>query len=385
MSDLPALTARPEPDWPREMSGAFGDLGTLVPYIVAYLVVVGLDASIVFLSFGVALLVTGIHYRLPIPVQPMKAIGAAAAAHATQQVIVTPSALALSALITGIFWLIASYSGFAQWAGNAVPKNVTKGIILGVGIALILEAVRQLQGDWAVGLLMVVALLMLNARSRISPFLLVVIAGVVLGGWRKPDLISQVLNAPVGFSMPLWSPPDLTSPQLWLVAVLLAAPQIPLTFGNAVVGVVEETKRVFPHADIDAGQVAKTTGWMNVGAGLIGAPPMCHGSGGLAGYVASGARTGWSVGCIGVAFIITALFFHASIIAALTLVPASALGAMLFVVGLYMTIGTAGSNRNKAERAVLLGTAAVTIWNVGAGLLAGLILHQGLKRRWFVL
>ena len=58
---------------------------------------------------------------------------------------------------------------------------------------------------------------------------------------------------------------------------------------------------------------------------------------------------------------------------------------MLFVVGLYMVIGTAGSNRNKLERAVLLGTAAVTIWNVGAGLIAGLVLHHGLKRRWFLL
>jgi MFS superfamily sulfate permease-like transporter len=367
------------------MSGAFGDLGTLVPYIVAYLVVVGMDPSIVFFSFGVALLVTGLRYRLPIPVQPMKAIGAAAVAHATQQVVITPSVLAMSALVTGLFWLVASYSGLAQWTGKAIPRNVTKGIILGVGVALILEAMRLLQGHWALGVPMAMALMALNARSRISPFLLVVIAGVTLEGWRNPDLVAQVLAAPVGFSMPQWSTPDLASPQLWLAAVLLALPQIPLTFGNAVVGAVEETKRVFPHADIDIGQVAKSTGWMNLGAGLIGAPPMCHGAGGLAGYLASGARTGWSVGSLGVAFIVAALFFQASIIAALTLIPHAALGAMLFVVGLYMAIGTAGSNRNKAERAVLLGTAAVTIWNVGAGLFAGLVLHHGFRRGWFVL
>ena len=124
---------------------------------------------------------------------------------------------------------------------------------------------------------------------------------------------------------------------------------------------------------------------MNLWAGLVGAPPMCHGSGGLAGYLASGARTGWAVGVLGLLFVIAALFFHASIIAALSLMPAAAIGAMLFVVGLYMVIGTAGSNRDKVERAVLLGTAAVTIWNVGAGLLAGLVLHHALKRGWFVL
>lgn len=383
--DPATAAAMPAPDWRREVSGAFGDLGTLIPYIVAYLVVVGMDAGIVFTSFGVALLVTGLHYRLPIPVQPMKAIGAAAAAQATQQMLVTPSALALSALITGAFWLLASYTGLAQWAGNAVPKNVTKGIILGVGIALVLEALRLLEGDWPIGVLMVMALLALNARSRISPFLLVVLAGVALGAWRHPELIGKLATAPVGFSLPHWSAPDWASPQLWLVAVLLALPQIPLTFGNAVIGLVEETRRVFPRSDLDEGRIAKSTGWMNLWAGLIGGPPMCHGSGGLAGYLASGARTGWAVGVLGLLFILAALFFQASIIAALSLIPAAAIGAMLFVVGLYMVIGTAGSNRDKAERAILLGTAAVTIWNVGAGLLAGLLLHHALKRGWIVL
>jgi xanthine/uracil/vitamin C permease (AzgA family) len=384
-SDPVAAAEATAADWRREVSGAFGDLGTLVPYIVAYLVVVGMDAGIVFLSFGVALLVTGLHYRLPIPVQPMKAIGAAAAAHATQQLVVTPSALALSAVLTGVFWLLASYTGLAQWAGNAVPKNVTKGIILGVGISLVIEALRRLQVDWIAGVPMVIALLALNARSRLSPFLLIVLAGIGLGAFRRPDLVGQVLSAPVGFSLPQWNAPQWSSPQLWLVALLLALPQVPLTFGNAVIGLVEETRRVFPRCDIDEERVARSTGWMNLWAGLIGGPPMCHGAGGLAGYLASGARTGWAVAMLGLLFVTAALFFQGSIIAALTLIPASAIGAMLFVVGLYMVIGTAGSNRDKAERAVLLGTAAVTIWNVGAGLLAGLLLHHGLKRGWFVL
>lgn len=386
MSSEPATAAvAPALDWRREISGAFGDLGTLVPYIAAYLVVVGMDAGIVFLSFGMALLATGLFYRLPIPVQPMKAIGAAAAAHASQQIVVTPSSLALSALITGAFWLLASHSGLARRAGEAVPKNVTKGIILGVGVALVLEALRQLQSDWIVGVPMVAALLALNARSRVSPFLLVVIVGIAIGAWRHPALLAQVVTAPVGFALPAWSAPDWGSAELWLVALLLALPQIPLTFGNAVVGIVEETRRVFPASSVDENRIAKSTGWMNLWAGMLGGPPMCHGSGGLAGYLASGARTGWAVSVLGLLFVIAALFLQSSIIALLSLVPAAAIGAMLFVVGLYMVIGTAGSNRDKVERAVLLGTAAVTIWNVGAGLIAGLILHHGLKRRWFLL
>ncbi len=386
MADDPATAAvTPARDWRHELSAAFGDLGTLVPYLVAYLLVVGMDAGVVFLSFGAALLVTGLYYRLPIPVQPMKAIGAAAAAHASQQVIVTPASVALSALITGAFWLLACHSGLARRAGEAVPRDVTKGIVLGVGVSLVLEALRQVQSDWVVGLAMVAALLALNARSRISPFLLIVLAGAAIGAWRRPDLVAGLAAAPVSFDWPRWSQPDLMSPQLWLVAILLALPQIPLTFGNAIAGTAEEARREFPGSQVDASRLASTTGWMNLWAGLIGGPPMCHGSGGLAGYLAAGARTGWPVALLGLLFVLGALFFEAGIAALLSLVPPGAIGAMLFVVGFYMVIGTAGSNRDKLERAVLLGTAAVTIWNVGAGLVAGLLLHHGLKRRWFLL
>ena len=373
------------PDWRRELSSAFGDMGTLVPYLVAYLIVVGMDGAIVFLSFGAALLVTGLFYRLPIPVQPMKAIGAAAAAHATQQLVVTPAAIALSALITGLFWLLAAYSGFAQRAGNAVPKDVTKGVVLGVGVSLVLEALRLMQDDWLAGVPMLIALLVLNARSRISPFLVILAAGILLGAWRQPDVVASLGATPVGFTLPAWSPPVLAQPDVWLVALLLAVPQIPLTFGNALIGVVEETRRVFPQATIAESQVARSTGWMNLWAGVIGAPPMCHGAGGLAGYLASGARTGVPVAFIGVLFLLLACFFPGWIVGLLRLVPDAAMGAMLFVVGLYMVIGTAGSNRDKSSRAVLLATAAVTIWNIGAGLVAGLVLHQALKRRWIVL
>lgn len=386
MAHEPATAAAvPGRDWRRELSSAFGDLGTLLPYIVAYLVVVGMDAGVVFLSFGGALLVVGLHYRLPIPVQPMKAIGAAAAAHASQQVVVTPSAVALSAVITGAFWLLASHSGLARRAGESVPRDVTKGIILGVGAALVLEALRQMQSDWVLGLAMVAALLALNSRSRVSPFLLVVLAGIAVGAWRRPDLVASLAEAPVTFEWPRWSQPDWLSPQAWMVAALLALPQIPLTFGNAVIGTAEEARREFPGSSVDTSRLARSTGWMNVWAGAIGGPPMCHGSGGLVGYLAAGARTGWPVAFLGLLLIIAAVFFESGIVAALTLVPAGVIGAMLFVVGLYMVVGTAGSNRNKLERAVLLGTAAVTIWNVGAGLIAGLVLYHGLKRRWFLL
>lgn len=44
----------------RELSGAFGDLGTFVPFVLAYISVVRMDAGAVLLAFGVALIAAGL-------------------------------------------------------------------------------------------------------------------------------------------------------------------------------------------------------------------------------------------------------------------------------------------------------------------------------------
>ncbi|MBK5106175.1 MAG: putative sulfate/molybdate transporter, partial [Burkholderiales bacterium] len=72
-------TARPPnrfdlPEW----AGAFGDLGTLIPFVAAYVSILKMDANGLLVAFGVALIAAGLIYRTPFPVQPMKAIGAAA-------------------------------------------------------------------------------------------------------------------------------------------------------------------------------------------------------------------------------------------------------------------------------------------------------------------
>jgi hypothetical protein len=42
-----------------EVAGAFGDLGTLVPFVVAYISVLKMDPFGVLLAFGVAMIVCG--------------------------------------------------------------------------------------------------------------------------------------------------------------------------------------------------------------------------------------------------------------------------------------------------------------------------------------
>ena len=91
-----------------EWAGAFGDLGVLVPFVLAYVTQLGLDPAGVLLAFGVSAIVAGLLYRTPFPVQPMKAIGIAATTHAAT---FTPGMVYASGLVTGALWLLLAATG----------------------------------------------------------------------------------------------------------------------------------------------------------------------------------------------------------------------------------------------------------------------------------
>ena len=63
-----------------ELGGALGDLGTLLPLMVALVTLNHMNATSVFLVVGLTYALSGLFYRLPIPVQPLKAVAAIAIA-----------------------------------------------------------------------------------------------------------------------------------------------------------------------------------------------------------------------------------------------------------------------------------------------------------------
>src|SRR6185436_10637962 len=104
-----------------EWAGAFGDLGTLIPFVVAYIGVVGMDPFGVLFAFGIALIVCGAYYRTPMPVQPMKAVGAVAATQAAQTATITSAAVVGAGLATGLIWLVLGMTGTARRLAALVP------------------------------------------------------------------------------------------------------------------------------------------------------------------------------------------------------------------------------------------------------------------------
>ena len=116
------------------------------------------------------------------------------------------------------------------------------------------------------------------------------------------------------FRLPALAWGSLSMSDLWTGFVLLALPQLPLTFGNAFISITEENNRLFPNRPVTERAVAFSTGLMNLGSSLIGGIPMCHGAGGMAGHVQFGARTGGSSIILGSVLLCAGLFLSSSIV-----------------------------------------------------------------------
>ena len=383
-AELHAPRAQPGPQnrYDRmEWSGAFGDLGTLIPFLVVYIGLLGMQASGVLLAFGAAMLACGLYYRTPFPVQPMKAIGAVAAAQAVQTATVTPGAVVAAALATGIVWLVLGLSGSAHRLSRLVPPAVVAGLVLGLGLGFMLEGVRQMQTSWWIAGVAGGGTLLMLTRRGIPAMLVLLLFGAGVGLVQEPSLAGRLADADWGFAVPRLPVGTPTWDDVVVGVVFLALPQLPLTLGNAVIAVTQENNRLFPQAPVSERKVAISTGLMNLASGSIGGVPMCHGAGGMAAHVAFGARTGGSLVIAGAVLLGLALFAGDSVVLLFELFPTAVLGVVLFIAGARLALGGVEPlTAERSARLVVLVTAAVCVWNVALGLLVGLLLHQ-LRRR----
>jgi len=117
-----------------EFSGGLGDLGTLLPLSVGMIMINGLSPVGVFVSIGLFYIVSGIYYGIPVPVQPMKVIGAYAIAMA-----LSASQIAASGLLVGIFLLVIGGTNAIGLLGKYIPKSVVRGVQMSTGALLMAQ------------------------------------------------------------------------------------------------------------------------------------------------------------------------------------------------------------------------------------------------------
>jgi len=102
----------------------------------------------------------------------------------------------------------------------------------------------------------------------------------------------------------------------------------------------------------------------------------------MAAQVSFGARTGGAPVILGALLIVLALAFSESVAVLLRLFPHPALGVMLFLAGLQLALGSCDFSKDKGERFVTLGTAALSIWNVGVAFVFGVAVLWIVRRGW---
>ncbi len=317
-----------------ELAGAFGDIGTDFPLLVGMLLAAQLDSASVLIMFGLMQIFSALVYRLPMPVQPLKAM---AALVITQRL--GGSLLYGAGLAIGAVMLLLSLTGLIDWLARVIPKCVIRGIQFGLGLQLALLALKDyIRADGGAGYglaaaAFVVAILFLGNR-RYPAALFIIALGVVYAFAFKLDLAAFTSRA--GLSLPDFHTP--TWNDVLTGFVVLALPQIPLSLGNSVLATRQIVEDLFPDRQLTARKIGFTYSIMNLVAPFFSGAPVCHGSGGLAGHYAFGARSGGSVVIYGILYLSLGLFFGGGFDELFHVFPLPILGVLLFFEGLTLML-----------------------------------------------
>jgi sulfate permease, SulP family len=386
-------TARPRFDRV-EFAGSLGDLGTLLPIVVAMILINKLSPSAVFLSFGLFYLITGYYYRLPVPVQPLKAVGAIAIAY---PLLITESVIGASGIIFGVILLLLSISGTVNALAKIFTQPVVRGIQLSLGLVFLRKGIELIvqknlflsgvAGRFAeynlniilgVAVFLMVLALLDNKKlpAALAAMAIGIISGLAFGGYDS--LKFSIGPTKIGIISP-------TLKDFWTALIMLILPQIPLTIGNACVGTADTCCTLFPKNPLlsktKAGNFALTMGLANLPAGIIGAVPMCHGTGGLAAHYRFGARTGGAPMMIGALFVAMALVFGEFGFTLLAMIPNSVLGVLLIFAGLELCplIRSLKTNEEFFVALLISGIALAVpnmAWAFGIGIAADMFIRK---------
>jgi sulfate permease, SulP family len=317
-----------------ELAGAVADLGVMVPIAVALIVQNGLSATAVLLPAGLLYVAAGLAYRLPVPVQPLKAFGAIAIAQGLGS-----SEIAAGALLMGAVFVALSASGYLDRVAKIFPQPIIRGVQLSVGLLFCQLAWKLVTAPpaafadhtqpmgWLVGgtiIVAVVALLLRRYNASLFLFLLALVMMTI--GFRGPLTLGP---SPLHL-------PDLSLQAFATAAVVLVLPQLPLTFANSCLATADAARTYFGEAAarVRPGRLALSLGLANLMAGAISGMPVCHGAGGMTAHRSFGARSGGAPVAMGLALLVVALLLGDSLTTALAAFPLPILAGLLAVAGL---------------------------------------------------
>jgi len=379
-----------------EFSGSLGDLGTLIPLSLGMIIVCGLNTSTVLVMIGLFYVASGLFFKLPVPVQPLKLVAAIAIANPSK---ITPEIISGASIIFGIILLFSGLTGFIDKLSKLFKKPIIRGIQLGLGLILAQKGMTFIMDpslfNWNQNLLeingyslplnlligiMMIGLTLIFLNNKKFPTALIIVAiGICIGILSGRMNETSFETGSTGFSLTIPS-----FENMFTALFLLVIPQIPLTIGNAVIGTADTCFSLFGKnkktKNISYRSLANSMGIINCMVGFLGGMPMCHGAGGLAAHYRFGARTGGSNIMIGLVFMVSGIFFGKMSFAVLSCLPNAVFGTLLLFTGLELSILIRDLDQKKdIFIALLIACIAISTNNMGVAFISGMLTDQLIK------
>jgi sulfate permease, SulP family len=341
----------------RELAGAVADVGVLVPIAVVLIVKNGLSPTAVLLPAGLLYLTVALVYRLPVPVQPLKAFGAIAIANGLGADVV-----GAGALLMGATFLVLGRSGLLDRAARLFPPALIRGVQLTVGLLFLKiawklatappDAFAAHAPDPTLAAAVGVGAAALALALRRGPVTLALVGAGLVAALAASDGISLGPSA-IGL-------PPIGSSDLWTAFTVLVIPQLPLSFANSCLATADAARTYFGEraGRVRPGRLATTLGTANLFAGTIAGMPVCHGAGGMTAHYAFGARTAGAPLVMGSALVVVALAGGAGVAAFLAGFPVPILAGLLTAAGI-LHIGLLRELRGAESWAVALLVGAI--------------------------
>lgn len=342
-----------------ELTGALGDSVTVLPIVVALGTLTPVSLPHVLVLFGVFQIVWGVVYGLPLSVEPMKALAGLTIAGS-----ITYPELAAAGLLAGGVLLVVGRGRLLARVDRYVGTPVVRGVQLAVALVLAQAGVELGIGSPVLaGGALALTLLVVGLGYRRAATLVVLGFGLVLA------VVTTGIPAPSVPSMTLF---PAGVPRFSAGAVEASLGQLAMTVGNAAVATSVLCADLFD-ADVEADDLASSMGVMSLLSVPLGGLPMCHGSGGLAGKYAFGARTGGANLVLGVLYLGTAL-----VTGLVVAFPMAVLGVLLVLVA--VQLARTATETTSLPLTMAVGVTGLVV-NVGVAFVVGVAAHQVLTRR----
>jgi len=349
-----------------EFSGGLGDLPTFLVFLIPLAIYNNINPAPTLILSGIFNIINGLIFKLPIPIEPMKAVAAISIKNNYDYNIIY-----LSGVIIGIIFLILSFNGIIDKITKFTPQPVVKGIQIALGIIFIELGLKLINKNPFLALnyiiIIILILVIIISRKREFPIAFTLIFfGFVYTLLVNDNKLSVNIYKPeiINFNY---------SADLIKKSFVLSLIQLSLSISNSVIATYFLLKDYFPKNEITPKKIAYSLFYMNTISCFFGSIPLCHGAGGISAQYNFGARTGKSIIILGILKLFFGLFLSGYIISIFNKFPSFILSSMLIYNGIKLILRSYSQSQENDKPTAIITALSSYFFNMFLGFIIGLL------------